>query len=112
QRLVNLIGSSQVKYLAMTGRRISAEQALKVGLVQEISEIGDVLSSAMRIAEEISAKAPISIQLIKQLIDAGEGHNLAAVLEGIAGALAATTEDAKEGLASFSERRTAQYKGK
>lgn len=112
QRLVNLIGTSQVKYLAMTGRRINAEQALKVGLVQEISSVGDALSSALRIAEEISAKAPISIQLTKQLIDAGEGHNLAAVLEGMAGALAATTEDAKEGLASFSERRTAQYKGK
>jgi len=111
QRLVRLIGASQVKYLAMTGRKMNAEQALKFGLIQEISHSGEVLSSAMRIAEEMSHKAPISIQLTKQLIDAGEGHNLAAVLEGMAGALAATTEDAKEGLASFSERRPAEYKG-
>jgi enoyl-CoA hydratase len=51
------------------------------------------------------------VQLTKQLIDAGTGTNLAAVLEGMAGALAATTNDAKEGLVSFSERRPADYQG-
>lgn len=112
QRLVRLIGASSVKYLAMTGRKMNAEQALKQGLIQEISHSGEVLACALQIAEEIGRKAPISIQLTKQLIDAGEGHHLAAVLEGMAGALAATTEDAKEGLASFSERRSADYKGR
>ncbi|MFK3817728.1 enoyl-CoA hydratase/isomerase family protein [Pseudomonas sp. NPDC089407] len=111
QRLVKLIGPSQVKLMALTGRRIDALEAQRVGLVQDISEVGGALAHALDIAKQISKQAPISVQLTKQLIDAGTGINVAAVLEGMAGALAATTLDAKEGLASFSERRPANYNG-
>jgi enoyl-CoA hydratase/carnithine racemase len=111
QRLVKLIGPSQVKLLALTGRRIDANNAQRVGLVQDISEPGNVLAHALELAQQISKQAPISVQLTKQLIDAGTGTNVAAVLEGMAGALAATTNDAQEGLASFNERRPADYKG-
>jgi enoyl-CoA hydratase len=111
QRLVKLIGPSQVKLMALTGRRIDATEAQRVGLVQDICEAGNALSHALDLAQQISKQAPISVQLTKQLIDAGTGINVAAVLEGMAGALAATTLDAKEGLASFNERRPADYKG-
>lgn len=111
QRLVSLLGPSAVKYLALTGRRIGADEAYRIGLVQELAPEGQVLAQAHAMAQEIAAQAPVSVQLTKQLIDAGQGHNAALVLEGMAGALAAGTQDAKEGLASFRERRVANYLG-
>lgn len=111
QRLVKLIGPSQVKLMALTGRRIDAAEAQRVGLVQDITEPGNVVAHALELAHQISKQAPISVQLTKQLIDAGTGTNVAAVLEGMAGALAATTNDAQEGLVSFNERRPADYQG-
>lgn len=111
QRLVQLIGPGQVKYMALTGIRINADRAYETGLVQEISEPGKALKTAIALAEKISEQAPVSVQLTRQIIDAGTGTDTAMALESIAGALAATTRDAKEGLASFSERRKAQYLG-
>lgn len=111
QRLVQLIGPGQVKFMALTGIRINADRAYETGLVQEISEPGKALKTAIALAEKISEQAPVSVQLTRQIIDAGTGTDTAMALESIAGALAATTRDAKEGLASFSERRKAQYLG-
>ena len=61
------------------------------------------------LAGQIAANAPVAVQLAKQVIDAGL---TGPALEGIAGALAANSEDAKEGLAAFQARRTPQFKGK
>jgi len=112
QRLTGLLGPARVKYLALTGRRISAEEALRIGLLQEIAGDGGVLSAAQGLARDICALAPISVQLTKQLIDASSGAGLAYALEGVAGALAGSTQDAREGLASFRERRAPSYQGK
>jgi enoyl-CoA hydratase/carnithine racemase len=101
-----------VKYLALTGRRISAEEALSIGLVNELAGEEGVMAAAARLARDICALAPISAQLTKQLIDASGGAGLAYALEGMAGALAGCTQDAREGLASFRERRAASYQGK
>lgn len=111
QRVASLIGVGNVKHLALTGRRIDAQEAMRIGLVQEVSSPGEALDHALQLAQQISAQAPVSVQLTKQLIDAGQGVNLAAVLEGMAGALAASTSDAAEGLASFRERRQPNYQG-
>ncbi|WP_413728252.1 enoyl-CoA hydratase/isomerase family protein [Sodalis sp. RH19] len=111
QRLVQLIGPGQVKYLALTGIRMDAQRALDIGLVQEICAQGDVLNSALALAEKISTQAPVAVQLTRQIIDAGLGNDTAMTLEALAGALSATTRDAKEGMASFSERRKALYQG-
>jgi enoyl-CoA hydratase/carnithine racemase len=112
QRIARLIGTSRVKYLALTGRRLSAEDAWRVGLVQELSEPGKALDTARAIATDIARQAPISVQLTKQLIDGGAGEGLAAAFEGMAGALAASTRDAKEGMRSFREKREPRYEGR
>jgi enoyl-CoA hydratase/carnithine racemase len=112
QRLTGLVGAARVKYLALTGRRISAEEGLSIGLVNELAGEEGVMAAAARLASDICALAPISAQLTKQLIDASGGAGLAYALEGMAGALAGCTEDAREGLASFRERRAASYQGK
>jgi enoyl-CoA hydratase len=80
--------------------------------VQEVAGDEGVIGAAVRLAREICALAPISVQLTKQLIDASSGAGLAYALEGMAGALAGCTQDAREGLASFRERRAPSYQGK
>jgi enoyl-CoA hydratase/carnithine racemase len=67
---------------------------------------------ARAIAADICRLAPVSVQLAKQIVDAGSGEGLAAALEALAGGLAATTEDGREGKLSFAQKRAAQYRGK
>jgi enoyl-CoA hydratase/carnithine racemase len=112
QRLVRLIGPSAVKFMALAGQRLDAETALRTGLIQQIVAPGSVLDAALALAGRIAELAPISAQLTKQLIDAAAGEGFAASMEGMAGALAASTQDAGEGLASFREKRKAKYQGK
>lgn len=112
QRLTGLLGPARVKYLALTGRRIDAEEAWRIGLVHELAGDEGVMAAAVRLARDICALAPVSVQLTKQLIDASGGAGLACALEGMAGALAGSTQDAREGLASFRERRAPTYQGK
>lgn len=111
QRLTGLIGPSQVKRLVFSGDPIDAEQALKIGLINEISASGCALDSAKKLAARIAERAPVSVQVSKQLIDAAHGEGTAVALESLAGALAAMTQDGREGAASFREKRPAQYKG-
>jgi enoyl-CoA hydratase len=111
QRLVSLIGPSHVKALALTARRIDAQRAYSIGLIDEIAAPKASLATALATAEKIATLAPVSVQLTKQLINAASGFGAGATLEAIAGALSATTHDAHEGMASFRERRPAQYEG-
>jgi enoyl-CoA hydratase/carnithine racemase len=110
QRLTRLIGASRVKYLALTARRIDAEEAYRIGLLAEPPG-AEPLGQAHAIAADICRLAPVSVQLAKQLIDAGSGEGLAAALEAMAGGLAAGTQDAREGKESFAHKRAAQFKG-
>ncbi len=112
QRLARLIGGSQTKYLAISGQRMSATQALHAGLVHEVVEADGLMARAKVLATEIATKAPISVQLTKQLVNAATGEDKDAVLEAMAGALAASTQDAKEGVVSFKEKRKATYIGR
>ncbi len=112
QRLAALIGASRVKYLALTGVRIDAAEAWRIGILHEQVKGKDVQARARELAAGICKLAPVSVQLTKQIIDAGQGDGLAAALETMAGALAATTADAREGIASFREKRQPEYRGK
>lgn len=112
QRLVRLIGPAEVKFMALCGQRIDSEHALRIGLVQKVVSRGAVTDEAMALARKIAELAPVSVQLTKQLIDVASEANTASTVEGMAGALAATTSDAEEGLASFRERRKARFEGR
>jgi enoyl-CoA hydratase/carnithine racemase len=110
QRLTKLIGANRVKYLALTGRRIDTEEAYRIGLLAEPAS-ADPLGKAQAMAHDVCRLAPVCVQLAKQLIDAGSGEGLAAALEAMASGLAAGTEDAREGKASFTQKRAGRYKG-
>ncbi len=105
QRLVRRAGSRIVRRLALTGELITADAALSAGLVDEVVPTGSALQRAQAIAALIASRAPIAVQLAKTLINAAEGEESASGIDGIAGALAASTADAKEGVASFTEKR-------
>jgi enoyl-CoA hydratase len=111
QRLARLISPSQAKYLALSGQRLTAEEAMRVGVVHEIVQTDKLLQRVYGLANEMALKAPIAMQLTKQLINAAVGEGVAATLEAMAGALAATTQDASEGINSFREKRLPLYQG-
>ena len=112
QRLVKLVGASHAKYLALSGTRVSAVDALTSGLVHEVESASTLTERALSLAGEMATKAPVSLQLTKQLINAAAGEDAAATLEAMAGALAATTEDGAEGVRSFREKRAPKYVGR
>jgi enoyl-CoA hydratase len=112
QRLVKLVGASHAKYLALAGARVPSDGALASGLVHEVESAATLTERSMTVAKEIAAKAPVSLQLTKQLINAAAGEDAAATLEAMAGALAASTEDGAEGVRSFREKRAPKYIGR
>jgi hypothetical protein len=71
-RLVRTVGYARAKELILTGRMISASEALQIGLVTELAPVGTHLEAAIRLAEEIAQNAPLAVGLAKRLIDLGE----------------------------------------
>ena len=111
QRLPALIGPARAKQLIFSGARIDATTAERWGLINEVIPRAELLARARSLAEQIAGNAPVSVQIAKQVID-GAGGSAGVVLEALAGALAATTEDAREGQASFRERRPPRFTGR
>jgi enoyl-CoA hydratase/carnithine racemase len=111
QRLPALIGPSRAKQMIFTGKRIDAATAERWGLVNEVAPREALMAQALDLAREIAARAPLAVQMAKQAIDCGAGTATSLGLEALAGALAATTIDGREGVASFRERRPAQFEG-
>jgi enoyl-CoA hydratase/carnithine racemase len=110
-RLPALIGAARAKQMIFTAGRIDAATAERWGLVNEVVPPGEGAARAAALAAEIARQAPRSVQIAKQAVDAGQGFGAAAAIEALAGALAATTSDAREGVASFRERRPAVFRG-
>ncbi len=110
QRLPALIGPARAKQLIFTGARVDAATAERWGLINEVMPRAELLARARSLAEAIAANAPVSVQIAKQVID-GASDAAGVALEALAGALTATTDDAREGLASFRERRPPQFSG-
>ncbi|MEQ9032946.1 MAG: enoyl-CoA hydratase-related protein, partial [Aggregatilineales bacterium] len=108
-RLPALIGSARAKQMIFSGERIDAKTAHQWGLINEIHPQETIHARALEIATQIVANAPIAVQLAKQAINTKLSNSS---LEALAGALSATSEDAKEGLAAFQERRTPHFTGK
>lgn len=109
-RLPALLGPARAKQMILTGMRIDARKAERWGLVNEVFPREALMDEALALADAVAENAPLSVQMAKQLIDGG-GAVASLHLEALAGALAASTDDGREGIASFRERRSAQFKG-
>jgi enoyl-CoA hydratase len=112
QRLPRLIGPGRAKHMILTGEPIDALRAEAWGLLSEVVAADALLPRAKELAARIAANAPLAVQASKRLIDAALPATPAATLEGHAGAVCGATEDAKEGRASFLERRPPRYQGR
>src|SRR5262249_38070262 len=99
--------------LLLTGEMISAEEALRIGLVNEVTAPADLISRAEAIAQKIIANAPLAVQYTMEAVNKGmemplaEGLYLEATLFGVSCA----TKDKKEGTTAFLEKRPAQFEG-
>ncbi|MCY4019682.1 MAG: enoyl-CoA hydratase-related protein [Chloroflexi bacterium] len=111
-RLPALIGAGRAKQMIFSAQRISAATAEHWGLVNEVLPPDQLDSRADELARQIAANAPLAVQFAKQAINGAHQGAAGSTLEGLAGALAAHTQDAQEGMASFNERRHPNYSGK
>ena len=112
QRFARLVGWKKAMELCLTGERISAEEALKLGLVNKVVEHEKLIDEAKRLAEIIKSKSPYAVALVKQAVNRGFKMSLR---DGISYerdlfALSMASDDAKEGLRAFIEKRKAEFK--
>jgi enoyl-CoA hydratase/carnithine racemase len=109
QRLVRLMGEPVVKEMALFGRRIGADRALALGFVAEVAEDPDATARAM--AERVVDLSPRAVEISKAMIHAGAGEDAGAMIEALGSAAIAASADRNEGVASFRQKRKAQFTG-
>lgn len=111
QRLPRLVGPAFAKDMILTGRKVSASEALAVGLANRVVE--DPLAASLAIAEEVRLCAPISVEQAKRAIDGGWDLDLAAGLdlERACYEVCLPTQDRLEALAAFRDKRPPKFKG-
>jgi enoyl-CoA hydratase len=114
QRLTRAVGKAVAMDMILTGRMLSAREALSFGLVARVVAKEAWLAEAKRVAREIAAKGPVAVRLAKEAVDAAFETPLAAgvELERRSFCLARASEDATEGLAAFLERRPPDFQGR
>ena len=114
QRLTRLCGKGTAYELCLTGEMISAEEALRIGLVNHVYDPAELLPAAEALAKKIVANAPLAVKFTMEAIDRGtemplaEGQYLETTLFGVL----AATEDMREGTRAFLEKRPPQFRGK
>ncbi len=114
QRLPRLVGKGRALQLILTGETISAQEAYRIGLVNEVVPAANLIARAETILKQISANAPIAIKFSLEAANKGmdtsqaEGFALEASYFGIC----AATEDKKEGTSAFLEKRAPEFRGR
>src|SRR5512141_652181 len=114
QRLPRLVGKGIAMQLVLTGEMISAQEAYRIGLVNEVTAPADLIPRAEAIAQKIIANAPLAVQYSLEAINKGLEMTLpeALYLEAVLFSVACSSEDKKEGTTAFLEKRPAQFKGR
>jgi enoyl-CoA hydratase len=114
QRLPRLVGKGIAMQIVLAGEMISAQEAHRIGLVNEVTVAAELIPRAEAIAQKIIANAPLAVQYAMEALNKGMEMPLAEglFLEAALFAVTCATEDKKEGTTAFLEKRAAQFKGK
>lgn len=114
QRLSRLVGKQRAKELIFTGEIIDAAEAFRIGLINKLVPAERLMSEVKALAEKVSTKGAIALEMAKLTIEEGYGLDLytAHALEAKAFALLFATEDQKEGISAFLEKRKPVFKGR
>ncbi len=114
QRLTRAVGKALAMEMVLNGRLLTADEAARHGLVNRVVPVEAYLDEALRLAREIAGRAPVAIRLAKEAVNnAFESH----LADGLADERRAfymlfSTEDQKEGMAAFVEKRKAEWQGR
>ncbi|HYC91629.1 MAG TPA: enoyl-CoA hydratase-related protein [Thermoanaerobaculia bacterium] len=114
QRMARLLGKGRALELILTGDRISAEEAARIGLVNKVVPADQLMTAAEELAGTIARRGPLAVRAAIEAVMSGsdmpfeEGQLLEATLFG----LLTSTEDMKEGMSAFLGKRAADFKGK
>jgi len=112
--LPEAVGVPRARELLLTGRRVDADEALRIGLCESVHEPDDVVAAAVAVAEQIAGNAPVAVRLTKAAL-AFAGHRSieeALAWEAVAQPVTMATRDLHEGLAAQGERRAAVFTGR
>jgi len=114
QRLPRLIGKGKAKELIFTGAVISAEEAKDLGIVNRIFPTESLMEETRKVAKKIAANGPLAVELAKGVIDRGYDIGLkeGCLIEATTFGTLFATEDQKEGMTAFVEKRKPRFKGK
>jgi enoyl-CoA hydratase/carnithine racemase len=114
QRLPRLVGKGRALHLILSGEMIGAQEAYRIGLVNEVVPAADLVTRAEAILKKIASNAPIAVKLALEAanmgMDTSQGEGL--LLEASYFGLCAATEDKKEGTSAFLEKRAPQFRGR
>ncbi len=114
QRLSRLVGTSKAKELMFTGDQIGADEAFRIGIANKVVPREKLMEEAMAMANKLAAKPRVALALIKQCVDNGMNMDMASglTLERNSFVIAYASDDGREGLSAFIEKRKPSYKGK
>jgi enoyl-CoA hydratase len=114
QRLTRAVGKAVAMDVILSGRRLNADEALQAGIVARVVAKEAWLEEAKRVARHIAEKGPVATRLAKESVDRAYETTLGAGLEAERRALylAFASEDAREGLTAFTEKRKPEFRGR
>jgi enoyl-CoA hydratase len=114
QRLPRLIGSGRALELLLTGARVSAAEAHRLGLVNEVVPAADLMSRAAALAATLASKPPLAAKYILDAVHRGMGMPMSEAqrLEAVLFGLVSSSEDMREGTTAFLEKRQPAFKGR
>jgi len=113
QRLIRILGEAKAKELVMLGARLTADEAVGMGLLTKVVENEALEAEARALAERLAKGPPVAMQLVKLLLNRGGGMDIDAAteFEALAFGLVTSSEDIYEGLQAFMEKREPKFKG-
>jgi enoyl-CoA hydratase len=114
QRLPRLVGKGRALQMILSGEMVSAQEACRIGLVNEVVAAEQLIPRCEAILKQILANAPIAVRFALEAVNRGMETSLAAglVLEASVFAICAGTDDKREGTAAFLEKRAPRFQGR